>query len=79
MVEEDTSLYSKMVRKVKLIYVDLLLYWLENFPPPPPPPPEKRRFPWLESHNKLSLAETWLIRYKIKSWKINVAQKTVYL
>ena len=41
--------------------------------------PEKRRFPWLESHNKLSLAETWLIRYKIKSWKINVAQKTVYL
>ena len=40
---------------------------------------EKRRFPWLESHNKLSLAETWLIRYKIKSWKINVAQKTVYL
>ena len=25
-VTVDTSLYSKMVRKVKLIYVDLLLY-----------------------------------------------------
>ena len=29
--------------------------------------PEKRRFPILESQNKPSLAETWLIWYKIKS------------
>ena len=36
--------------------------------------PEKRRFPWLESQNKSSLAETWLIWYKIKSWKRNVTQ-----
>ena len=28
---------------------------------------EKRRFPRLESQNKPSLAETWLIWYKIKS------------
>ena len=50
----DTSLYSKMVRKVKLIYVDLLFYWLETAP-------EERCFPRLESQNKPSLAETWLI------------------
>ena len=36
--------------------------------------PEKRLFPWLESQNKPSLAETWLIWYKIKSWKRNVTQ-----
>ena len=35
---------------------------------------EKRRFPWSESQNKQSLAETWLIWYKIKSWKRNVTQ-----
>ena len=35
---------------------------------------KKRRFPWLESQNKPSLAETWLIWYKIKSWKRNVTQ-----
>ena len=36
--------------------------------------PEKIRFPWLESQNKPSLAETWFIWYKIKSWKRNVTQ-----
>ena len=36
--------------------------------------PEKRRFLWLESQNKPSLAEIWLIWYKIKSWKRNVTQ-----
>ena len=36
--------------------------------------PEKRCFPWLESQNKTSLAETWLIWYKIKSWKRSVTQ-----
>ena len=57
----DTSLYSKMVRKVKRINVDLLLYTdLKTAP-------EKIRFPWLDSQNKPSLAETWLIWYKIKS------------
>ena len=29
--------------------------------------PEKLGFPWLESQNKPSLAETWLIWYKTKS------------
>ena len=63
----DTSLYSKMVRKVKLICVDLLSYWLENCP-------REKTFPLLESQNKPSLAETWLIWYKIKSRKRKVTQ-----
>ena len=62
----DTSLYSKMVRKVKLIHVDLLLHWLENCP-------WEKTFS-LISQNKPSLAETWLIWYNIKSWKRNVTQ-----
>ena len=36
--------------------------------------PKKRRFPWLESQIKSSLAETWLISDDIKSWKRHVAQ-----
>ena len=36
--------------------------------------PKKRRFAWLESQNKPSLAETWLIWYKIKSWKRHPTQ-----
>ena len=44
----DTSLYSKMVRKVKLVCVDIDLKTA----------PEKRRFPGSESQNKPSLAET---------------------
>ena len=51
----DTSFWSKMVRKVELICVDLLFMDLKTIP-------EKRCFPRLEL-----LAETWLIWYKIKS------------
>ena len=57
-------LYSKMVRKVKLIHV---IFYYIGFKTAP----EKRRFPWLGSQNKPSLS--W---YKIRSWnwKRNVTQ-----